>query len=117
MALQVVRAHPAPIHLLVTDLVMPGMTGVQLALALLGQRPGLRVLYVSGYPDSAVVGHVGLQQGLHYLQKPFALAELARKVRELLDEPAGPARAPGKHSRGTGAPASPRDASARWRAR
>jgi CheY-like chemotaxis protein len=64
---------------------MPGMTGRELAEALKAQRPGVRVLYMSGYTDDAVVRHGVLAQGLPYLQKPFTPAALAHKVRELLD--------------------------------
>jgi PAS domain S-box-containing protein len=84
-ALEMARAQPGEIHLLVTDLVMPGMTGRELAEALKAQRPGVRVLYMSGYTDDAVVRHGVLAQGLPYLQKPFTPAALAHKVRELLD--------------------------------
>jgi PAS domain S-box-containing protein len=95
MALDLARAHPAQIHLLVTDLVMPGMTGRELGLALLAERPDLRVIYMSGYADEAVVRHGVLERGLHYLQKPFAIAEIARKVREVLDATQGQSSASG----------------------
>jgi PAS domain S-box-containing protein len=79
------REHPGEIHLLVTDVVMPGQSGRQLARQLLDVRPNLRVLYVSGYTDDAIVHHGMLEPGLHYLQKPFTPATLAAKVREVLD--------------------------------
>ena len=85
MAIELARAHRARIDLLVTDLVMPGPTGRELAEVLVGERPGLRVMYMSGYPDEAVVRHGVLEKGLHYLQKPFVVEDLARKVREVLD--------------------------------
>ena len=84
-ALEMARAQPGEIHLLVTDLVMPGMTGRELAEALAAERGGVRVLYMSGYTDDAVVRHGVLTEGLPYLQKPFTPAALASKVRELLD--------------------------------
>ena len=84
-ALEMAHAHPAEIHLLVTDLVMPGMTGRELADVLTAERPGLRVLYMSGYTDDAVVRHRVLEAGMPYLQKPFAPRALASKVREVLD--------------------------------
>ena len=87
VALDLARAHSARIALLATDLVMPGMTGRELALALLAERPDLRVIYMSGYADQAVVRHGVLEKGLPYLQKPFSVADLVRKVREVLDAP------------------------------
>ena len=86
-ALDMARAHPAEIHLLVTDLVMPGTTGQDLAEVLRAERPHLRVLYMSGYTDDAVVRHAVLQEGMPYLQKPFSPRALASKVREVLDRP------------------------------
>jgi CheY-like chemotaxis protein len=86
-ALEMARAAPGEIHLLVTDIVMPGMTGRELAEALVAARPGVRVLYMSGYTDDAVVRHGVLEEGLPYLQKPFTPSVLATKVREVLDRP------------------------------
>jgi CheY-like chemotaxis protein len=73
------------IDLLVTDVVMPEMNGRQLADELLGQRPELRVLYTSGYTDDAMVGRGVLTEGMAFLQKPFAIEQLAQKAREVLD--------------------------------
>jgi two-component system cell cycle sensor histidine kinase/response regulator CckA len=86
-ALEMAAAHAGTIHLLVTDMVMPGMTGRELAEALAALRPGIRVLYMSGYTDDAVIRHGVLEDSLPYLQKPFAPDALARKVREVLDRP------------------------------
>ena len=84
-ALRVVERHGGMIHLLLTDVVMPGLSGRELADQLAGQRPGIRVLYMSGYPGDAVVQHGTLPSGSAFLQKPFSPDGLARKVRDVLD--------------------------------
>ena len=84
-ALRVVERHGGTIHMLVTDVVMPGLSGPELADKLAAQRPGIRVLYMSGYPGDAVVQHGGLPPGSAFLQKPFSADTLARKVRDVLD--------------------------------
>jgi two-component system cell cycle sensor histidine kinase/response regulator CckA len=84
-ALAVAGAYGGEVHLLVTDVVMPGMNGKELADRLAAERPGLRVLYVSGYTDHAVVRHGVLEEGIAFLSKPFDLRELVRTVREVLD--------------------------------
>ena len=86
-AVAVAEAHAGVIHLLVSDVVMPGESGLQLARRLLEVRPNLRVLYMSGYSDEAIVRHGLLDPGTTFLQKPFTPTALARKVRELLDAP------------------------------
>jgi len=86
-AVAVAQAHSGVIHLLVSDVVMPGESGLQLARRLLEVRPDVRVLYISGYSDEAVVRHGLLDPGTTFLQKPFTPATLARKVREVLDAP------------------------------
>ncbi len=84
-ALRVVERHGGMIHLLLTDVVMPGLSGRELADRLSAQRPGIRVLYMSGYPGDAVVQHGTLPLGSAFLQKPFSPDGLARKVRDVLD--------------------------------
>jgi two-component system, cell cycle sensor histidine kinase and response regulator CckA len=84
-ALAIAIDHVSPIHLLITDVVMPGASGRELARRLSHIRPGTRVLYVSGYTDDAIVHHGMLEPGLAFLQKPFTPTALARKVREVLD--------------------------------
>jgi PAS domain S-box-containing protein len=83
-ALAVARAHVGPIELMITDVVMPRMNGSDLADRLSLERPGLRVLFVSGYTSEGLVVRGGLEPGTEYLQKPFTPAVLLDRVRELL---------------------------------
>ena len=83
-ALSIAQAHPGPIHLVLTDVVMPEMGGADLASRVQELRPDTRVLFMSGYTDDTVVRHRVLESGTHFLQKPFTPASLARKVREAL---------------------------------
>ena len=69
---------------MVTDVIMPGMSGAQLAIHLSALRPEMKVLYVSGYTDDTIVRHGVLEPGLAFLQKPFSPKTLARKVGEVL---------------------------------
>jgi two-component system cell cycle sensor histidine kinase/response regulator CckA len=84
-ALQMAKAHEGPIHLLVTDVIMPRMSGRALADLLHSSRPEMRVLFVSGYTEDAIVRHGVLAEGIHFLSKPFGMEALARKVRAVLD--------------------------------
>jgi DNA-binding NtrC family response regulator len=84
-ALELAASHPGPIHLLITDLVMPRVSGIELARRLVERRPDLRVLYTSGYSDHTAIQQGMLEPNVAFLQKPFTIAALARKVRELLD--------------------------------
>jgi CheY-like chemotaxis protein len=84
-ALEVAAQFPGPIHLLLTDVVMPGINGRVLAERLAPNHPGMKVLYMSGYTDSFIAGHGVLEPGTHLLRKPFTEEILARKVRDLLD--------------------------------
>jgi two-component system cell cycle sensor histidine kinase/response regulator CckA len=84
-ALQLAARHRGHIDLLITDVVMPGIGGADLARQLAATRPGLRVLYMSGYTDDAVVRHGVLEPGIAFLQKPFSPEALARKVREVIE--------------------------------
>jgi CheY-like chemotaxis protein len=84
-ALRVLRGEAGPVPLLVTDVVMPGMSGLDLADRVCAERPETRVLYISGYTDDAVVRLGALGPGRAYLQKPFSPEALALRVREVLD--------------------------------
>ncbi|MBI4241191.1 MAG: response regulator [Candidatus Rokubacteria bacterium] len=84
-ALRICERHAGPIHLMVTDTVMPQMSGRELAERLTVVRPETKVLYVSGYTDNAIVHNGMLNAGVAFLQKPFTPDALARKVREVLD--------------------------------
>src|SRR6266850_1965707 len=87
LALHVAHKHRGPIHLLLTDVVMPVLGGRRLAEQLALVRPDMKVLYASGYTDDSIVRHGILEAGIAYLQKPFTPDSLARKVREVLDAP------------------------------
>jgi CheY-like chemotaxis protein len=87
-ALMICRRHEGPIHLLVTDVVMPQMTGPELAQRLATLRPQMRVLYISGYTSDALNQRNTMEPGTAFLQKPFTPDTLARQVRAMLDTPA-----------------------------
>lgn len=77
--------HAGPIHLLLTDVVLPGLGGKALAEQLLTVRPGLKVIYMSGYTDNAIAHRGVLERGVRFLQKPFSPGKLIRQVRRELD--------------------------------
>jgi CheY-like chemotaxis protein len=84
-ALRVCKKHKGPIHLMISDVIMPQMSGRELAGRLALRLPEMRVLYISGYPDNAIIHHGVLETGTAFLQKPFTLNALEYKVREVLD--------------------------------
>lgn len=84
-AVSISEKHPGEIQLLLTDVVMPGMNGYDLAKRLAPARPQMRVLYISGHTGDALIGQEAIGSGSGFLQKPFAPERLAQKVRELLD--------------------------------
>ena len=89
-ALELLRRHAGKVDLLLTDVVMPGMSGPEVAQAVTSMRPGTQVLYTSGYTDSAIGHHGVLEPGIAFLQKPFSASDLTRKVRGLLDDASVP---------------------------
>ena len=90
-ALNIARTLDGPIHLLLTDMVMPGMGGRELANALAPFLPEMRVLFMSGYAANAIVSHGDLEEGVSFLSKPFSRASLTKKVREVLNSLPRPA--------------------------
>ncbi len=87
-ALTLAASHSDPIHLVITDVVMPGLNGHELVHQLLPARPGLKVLYLSGYAQDAFPSTAAVDSQKTFLQKPFTLQSLSRKVREILGPPA-----------------------------
>ena len=88
-ALEMARAHMGPIDLLLTDVIMPGMSGRDLAREIRATRPSTAVVYMSGYTDEAVVRHGMLEPGTEFLEKPFAPSTVAQRIREVLDRAMG----------------------------
>jgi len=90
-ALEVARRHPGPIHLMVTDVMMPHMNGSRLVETLHASRPETRVLYISGYPEEAIAKHGTLVPRHRFLQKPFSPGTFLTTVREVLESTQEPA--------------------------
>ena len=91
-ALELSRLHRSEIHLLLTDVVMPGMSGPRLAEILAGEREGLRCLFMSGYAATTLEQKILLKEETTFLQKPFTTAQLIRRVRDVIDAPAAAAK-------------------------
>ena len=88
-ALEVCALHPGPIHLLLTDVVMPKGSGQELARRMRELHRGERVIFMSGYPSETVLSHGAFEPGVGFLEKPFTAETLTKKVRSTLDEPVG----------------------------
>ena len=86
-ALRICERHSGPIQMVITDVVMPEIGGRMLVEQISALRPGIKVLYVSGYTDDTVIRHGVLEEGTAFLQKPFTPVALANKVRDVLDKP------------------------------
>jgi len=85
-ALALAKDSTEPIHLLLTDVIMPGMNGKELHARLRAAHPDLRCLFMSGYTADVIAHHGVLDPGVEFLQKPFTLQTLAQRVREILDQ-------------------------------
>jgi len=85
-AARLCRDYSSPIHILLTDVVMPGVSGPELAKGLLALRPSLKVIYMSGYAGE-YLDDEGIHEGAAMLQKPFTAAALAEKIRSVLQQP------------------------------
>jgi len=84
-AIQLVSSHGGIIHLLMTDVIMPEMNGSDLAKSILPSYPQMKRLFMSGYTADVIAHHGVLDEGVHFIQKPFSLSAMAAKVREVLD--------------------------------
>ena len=86
MAIQLAQEQVGEIHLLITDVVMPEMNGRELVQRLSALRPAMQCLYMSGYTANVIAHHGVLDPGIHFIQKPFSMGDLARAIRETLRE-------------------------------
>ena len=83
-AIAVAEGFPGPIHLLLTDVILPGINGLNVSAQLTAMRPDLKVIYMSGYPGTTIGEKDGIAEGIAFLPKPYGPDELASKVREVL---------------------------------
>jgi YesN/AraC family two-component response regulator len=83
-ALRIAESHPGPIHLLLTDVVMPDLSGREVARRVNARRPDIKILFMSGYTDEAIAHHGVLDERTTFLGKPFSPEQLAVKVHEVL---------------------------------
>jgi PAS domain S-box-containing protein len=90
-AIRIFQQHQEEVELLLSDVVMPRMSGRDLLNRLQDQKPGLKAVFMSGYTDNAIVHHGVLEKHTHFIQKPFSPSTLLQKVREALDSPTNPA--------------------------
>jgi CheY-like chemotaxis protein len=98
-ALDACERHGGPVSLMLTDVVMPQMSGRELARLLVARIPDMKVLYMSGYTDNAIVRHGVLEKGIEFIHKPFTAEAIVSRVREILDA-SGPDRTIGHEAPG-----------------
>jgi two-component system, cell cycle sensor histidine kinase and response regulator CckA len=84
-AVRMADKHPSQIQLIMTDVVMPDMNGRDLVQYLIPRHPGIKSLYMSGYTANVIAHHGVLDPGVHFIQKPFSMKDLAAKVRKVLN--------------------------------
>ncbi|MEJ2040707.1 MAG: PAS domain-containing protein, partial [Desulfosarcinaceae bacterium] len=84
-ALEALASYDGPVHLLLTDVIMPGINGRDLYYKAVEKRPGMKVIYLSGYTDNVIAHHGILDEGIQFIQKPFSTKALTTKIREVLD--------------------------------
>lgn len=84
-AIEILHRHEGPIDLLLTDIMMPGMNGMEVAATVSKTKPGIPIFFMSGYADQELVNRGLLDPSTHFLQKPFSPQELGKRVREVLD--------------------------------
>jgi two-component system, cell cycle sensor histidine kinase and response regulator CckA len=85
-ALRLAREHAGDIDLLMTDVIMPEMHGLELAKKLLALYPGIKSLFMSGYTADVIAEHGVLEENINFIQKPFSIKELGAKIRSVLDD-------------------------------
>lgn len=85
-ALEILESHKESVHLLLSDVIMPGMNGKELFIKATAKQPGIKVLYMSGYTDNIIAQHGVLDEGVQFIQKPFTFHGLATKIREVLEQ-------------------------------
>lgn len=84
-AIEIVREYKGPIHMLMTDVIMPGMNGRELALNIMPLQPDIKLLFMSGYTADIISENGVLDRGINFIQKPFVWNELGKKIRSILD--------------------------------
>jgi len=84
-AIEIAKLHKGPIHMLITDVVMPDMNGMELYEHLFAMYRGIKAIFMSGYPADVISHHGVVESGMDFIQKPFSLQDFMTKVRSVLD--------------------------------